>query len=131
MIGVQPQTLVDLIVHKNGINEFVINNPSRKAVDELFAHINRIHSEASEGDILRFLIVQKENMGLPIRHTMSRVREYKPRWTHPSRSVMLMDTNPLMRTMIQVFETLQIKQSEEQFMSIDQRDDAIEWLLAE
>ena len=129
MNNIAEQVSVECIPHENGIHELIINDMTRQAVDMLFGHISRIHSEAQADETVRFLVVQNNNVSVPIRYSMSRVRALKSQWNNPSRSVTLLDMNPMMQTTIRVFETIRFTKNESRFMPPEKREDAILWLL--
>ncbi len=122
--------LIDFQKHDNGICELTVNGSARMVVDELFDRIDRIHNEAKDKEMIRLLIVQRMH-SLPVRHTMNKVRTLKQSWSNPSRVVILTQMNPIVQSIVRLYETLQIKQNSRRFMPLNKRDEAIEWLLSE
>src|ERR1043166_3136943 len=119
------------VLHENGIHEFVINRPTRRAADELIGHINTKLNDIPPHQTVRELVNFSAGVP-PIAYLAGRGREIMPSSHSPRlRVAFLYEQSTAMTILKALVDLVQLNTVHVSAYRTRQRDEAIEWLLKE
>lgn len=115
-----------------GIHEFVFTGEGNTGMDEFFAKLEEILTTTPHDQTLRYIVDTTHSKGqASIREMISRFKKLEAKITRRARgrTAILHTTNVLVSLADLMISTFAPGQDKTRFFNIDQRDDAIKWLL--
>lgn len=114
----------------NGIHELRVEKNTRKAVDDLFRHVDEINKVVTPGELVRVIINHTPSEIIPLSPLMNQMRGLDRSKTPPYRVVVLIEGGTMVQLARAFLKTYRFKHSEVRLMRFDEYEQAVAWLLS-
>jgi hypothetical protein len=118
-------------LHDNGVHEFTLLEPTRRGMDALVEHINRVYDNVGPGEVIREIIHFQGNLP-PVSYAMQKAREHVRRYPRMPkiRAVITYDTS-LFLSLVKPLSNLlflRVGNLNVRYYSSAEREQAMQWL---
>ena len=121
---------------ENGIYELVMSEATRRAVDEYFAHVERVARSAKENGAAKVMFLldasQMDKNSPPLIYFFQKTRDYRDRYPDrlPTRNATVFQKGLIVSLVDTFLKSIGGGDRDQaRFFSPDERDKAIDWLL--